>query len=110
MTKYKVELKGETGYEQHYVVGLECQAPWADDGAVEPDTLLICFFSTDASTRMKNKKMMCSALYSLYQTNDVLKEGDEFETEFGSFKCVGHHVVESTVLENQAEAAVVLQS
>ncbi len=103
MTKYKVELKGETGYEQHYVAGLECKAPWVSEDAVEPDTLLLYVYNEgDCSTRMKSKQMMHGALYSLFQCNDSLKDGDEFETEFGNFKCVGIHVVESTVLENQS--------
>jgi hypothetical protein len=40
------------------------------------------------------RRKMHSALYDLYQTNDNLREGDEFETPFGKFKCEGVHVVE----------------
>lgn len=36
---------------------------------------------------------MLGALYDMYQWHSKLKEGDEFKTPFGTFKCVSFHVV-----------------
>jgi hypothetical protein len=79
---YKVELVGRS----HEVMGLVCD-PYKD-------TILIYHYPAgDVDTRMRDAGMMFNALYDLFQCHDLLKDGDEFQTEFGNFKCEGIHVV-----------------
>ena len=86
MTTYKVELRGRS----HYVIGLR---PEYDEYG-DKDTMLIYRYAAgDIDTRMREAHMMLGALYDLFQTHDLLKEGDKFDTEFGEYECVGVHVV-----------------
>ena len=74
----------------HYVMGLTPE--WAEDG--EKNTMLIYHYpGGDVDTRMKDAHMMYAALYDLFQTQDNLKDGDVFQTEFGTYHCEGVHVV-----------------
>lgn len=79
--KYIIKLNPTGSY--HYVEGL-------DNDAV----LIYRYPGGDIDTRMRDKDMMHSALYDLFQCNDDLKSGDIFETEFGTFFCDGIHVHE----------------
>jgi len=87
--QYKVARKDRS----HYVIGLRFD-PMGNGKHASDDTLLIYHYEAgDVDTLMKNADMMFGALYDLFQTDDSLKDGDVFETEFGDFVCSGIHVV-----------------
>ncbi len=86
MATYQVEQRSRS----HYVIGLTPE--WAEDG--DKDTMLIYHYpGGDVDTRMKDAHMMYAALYDLFQVQDNLKDGDVFQTEFGTYHCEGVHVV-----------------
>jgi hypothetical protein len=83
MATYEVKLVENT----HYVMGLR-------EIDNEPNVMLIYRYPAgDIDTKMKNAHMMFGALYDLFQTNDNLKDGDTFKTEFGEYRCSGVHVI-----------------
>jgi hypothetical protein len=93
MATYKVEL--DKGERTHYV--LELKSGFGKERY--PHTMLIYSYPAgDIDTRMKDAHMMFGALYDLFQTHDDLKDGDIFETEFGTYHCEGVHVVADFVL------------
>lgn len=97
MATYKVEKRERS----HYVVGLK--SGWAEVG-IDPDSMLIYRYPAgDIDTKMKDAHMMLGALYDLFQTNDDLKKGDKFDTEFGEYECVGVHVVPNFTLGPEPE-------
>lgn len=96
--RYKVEKRGDGPWSSDwYVIGLvNKDGSWDSEkqGWVEaPDTLLIVrtdYGEVDSpSTGIK----MHQALYDMFQWHEGLKEGDEFETEFGMFYCRSFHVL-----------------
>lgn len=86
MATYEVKQVGRS----HNVMGLRKDVK--DDP--DPDVLLIYAYpGGDIDTRMKDAHMMYAALYDVFQCYDELKDGDIFNTEFGTFRCEGVHVV-----------------
>lgn len=82
MATYEVKLEDTT----HYIMKLK--------GYGDPNTMLIYSYpGGDIDTRMKDAHMMYAALYDLFQCHDDLKDGDIFQTEFGTYHCEGVHVV-----------------
>lgn len=76
----------------HFVIGLPNESYW--DEKIEPNTMLIYHYpGGDIDTLMQDPHMMLGALYDLFQTNDALKSGDMFRTEFGNYRAKGVHVV-----------------
>jgi len=82
MATYKVVQHDHS----HYVLGLEC---WESSDSI----LIYSYPGGDIDTFMKDKSMMHSALYDLFQVTDALSQGDTFETEFGTFVCDGVDVL-----------------
>jgi hypothetical protein len=78
---YQVVRRGES----YYVVGLSGQ---------RPERMLIFHHPSGDVDDPSNKERMHGALYDFYQTRDDIHDGDEFETDFGTFYCRSFHVLD----------------
>jgi len=59
---------------------------------LNPDRMLLYFYPDGDVDSPYDAEKMLRCLYDLYQVNDIIKEGDRFETPFGKFFCWSFHV------------------
>lgn len=81
--RYKVVIDEDGCYS---VVGLKSERH-------DMDEMLLFRYEEGDCDHPQTVDQMHSCLYDLYQCNEQLKEGDEFETPFGNFVCKSVHVI-----------------